>query len=225
MRPDGWYRDRIEHLSGFMTPDREQTLRNVLSQRTRYMAVCMENTFHPQNASALVRHCDAFGIQDIYTIEALCSFKPNVDIVRGTDKWVTFHRNRTTAQAIDALKKEGYSIVATSPHENGTTPEEFDVAQGKFALVFGTEHEGISPEVMASADRFLRIPMWGFVESLNVSACAAILIYMLSRKIREGSFPWQLSGRESDVLLFDWMKKSIRGSDKILARFDSADTP
>lgn len=214
-----WYLERIEYLAGFMTPEREETLRNVLGDRTRYMTVCMENTFHPQNASALVRHCDAFGLQDIYTIEEACSFRPNVNIVKGTDKWVTFRRNHSTGEALSAIREKGYRIIATTPHSGDDTPESFDVAQGPFALVFGTEHEGVSREVTDSADGFIKIPMWGFVESLNVSASAAILIYMLSQRVRKTVTGWELSDGEKAEILFDWMKKTVKDSARILKRY------
>lgn len=132
-----------------------------------------------------MRHCDAFGVQELHTVETLCKFSPNASIVRGTDKWVDVRRHASTAEAIAALRAEGYRIVATTPHRESCTPETFDVARGPFALVFGTErHAGISDEAMAAADEYLRIPMCGLVESLNVSASAAILVYMLSQRVR-----------------------------------------
>jgi tRNA (guanosine-2'-O-)-methyltransferase len=216
--PREWYEERIAYLSEFMLPEREQVLRNVLSQRTRYMTVCMENTFHPQNASALVRHCDAFGLQDIYTIEELCKFQPNVNIVRGTDKWITFRRHTSTPDAISALRQGGYRIVATTPHDNGIPPERFDASAGRFALVFGTEHAGISDAIIDAADEFIRIPMQGFVESLNVSASAAILIYILSQKVRTPDIAWQLTPDEAAPILFDWMMQTVKDSARILAR-------
>lgn len=175
---------RIEYLSGFMLPERYRTLCRTVEQRTRYMTICMENTFHPQNASALVRNCEAFGVQELHAVEELCHFSPNVQIVRGTDKWVEIHKHPTTAELIASLRARGYRIVATSPHHKDTTPQTFDVSAGPFALIFGTEHSGISDEVMAEADEFLRIPMCGMVESLNVSASAAILLYTLSTRVR-----------------------------------------
>ena len=146
-----------------MLPERAEVLRATLARRTRYMTVCMENTFHPQNASALVRNCEAFGIQDIHTVEALCKFSPNVNIVRGTDKWVDIHKTGSTGDLIAALRAKGYRIVATSPHADDRTPENFDVTAGRFALFFGTEHAGISDEVMRCADEFIRI----FEERMN----------------------------------------------------------
>lgn len=210
--------EQIKYLSEFMLPERFATLQRVVAERTRWMAVCMENTFHPQNASALVRHCDAFGVQDIHAVETLCKFKPNVDIVRGTDRWVTLHRHKSTAEAVGELRAKGYRIVATTPHRGDCRPEDFDVEEGKFALVFGTEHAGISDEIIAAADEFIRIPMCGFVESLNVSASAAIILYILSEKLRASGVGWRLTPEEQDDELLLWMRRSVKDADKILER-------
>lgn len=214
-----WYAERVEYMRGFMTEERAATLQKVLAERTRYVTVCMENTFHPQNASALVRSCEAFGLQEIHTIEEACSFTPNVNIVRGTDKWVDIRRHPSTAAAMSALKGAGYRIVATTPHRGDRTPADFDVAAGPFALVFGTEHAGISDEVIAAADEFVRIPMCGFVESLNVSASAAVLLYELTSRMRgDSGIDWRLSDGESDELRFRWMMYSVKDSVRILQK-------
>ena len=181
-----------------------------------------ENMFHPQNASAIMRHCEAFGIQQIHTVEDRCRFDPSVNIVRGTQKWVDVEHHATTAEALAALKGEGYRIVATTPHRCSATPETFDVTRGKFALVFGTEHAGISDEVIEAADDFLMIPMCGMVESLNVSASAAILIYMLSERVRQTADNWQLSDREQLRLLTRWTLSSIRDYEGILRRAEQS---
>ena len=223
-RDERWYDERIDLLRGFVTDERAAVLECTLADRTRYMTVCMENTFHPQNASALVRHCEAFGIQDIHTIETRCKFNPNLNIVRGTDKWVDLKRHRSTGDAMEYLRKTGYRIVATTPHRGDSTPETFDVTRGPFALVFGTEHAGISDEVMQAATEYVRIPMCGMVESLNVSASAAILIYILSSRMREQVAGSQLSDGERRRLHFRWLASSVRDAFGILRRhFD--DTP
>ena len=138
-KPLDWYAERTAYLTEFMSEERRQVLQRTLDSRTRYMTILTENTYHAQNASALVRHCEAFGVQDIHTIENRCKFNPNVNIVRGTDKWIDLHRHRTTAEAIADLKGRGYRIVATTPHREDKTPETFDVAASPFVLVFGTE--------------------------------------------------------------------------------------
>ena len=213
-----WYDARTACLSEFMTAERIAVFERVLDMRTRYMTILTENTYHPQNASALVRHCEAFGLQNIHTVETLCKFNPHAHIVRGTDKWIDLHRHGSTTDAIAALKGAGYRIVATTPHRESCTPENFDVTRGRFALVFGTEHAGISEEVMTSADEYLRIPMCGLVESLNVSASAAILIYQLSARMRASVDGWRLTDDERAEIRYRWMRESVRDADRILER-------
>lgn len=217
-RDVAWYRERIALLSGFMLPARYDVLRRTVAMRTRYMTILAENTFHPQNAAALIRHCEAFGLQQMHTVETFCRFNPSAAIVRGTDRWVDIRRHGSTAEALAALRAEGYRIVATTPHREDTTPESFDVGRGRFALVFGTEHAGISEEVLASADEFLRIPMCGMVESLNVSASAAILIYMLSERMRRQVEGWNMAAAEQAATLYGWMCRSVKDSEEILKR-------
>lgn len=203
-----------------MTQERYDTLRRTVAMRSRYMTLLAENTFHPQNAAALIRHCEAFGLQEMHTVETLCKFTPNAAVVRGTDQWVDIRRHTSTQNAIAALKGAGYRIVATTPHRESCTPETFDVARRPFALVLGTEHAGISDEVAASADEFLRIPMCGMVESLNVSASAAILTYLLSERMRQRVEGWRLTDREQEEVLYKWMCRSVKNSAEILERLE-----
>ena len=211
-------RSRTEYLSSFMLEERFATLCRALDMRTEYITVLTENMFHAQNASAIVRHCEAFGVQNIHTVEELCPFLPTLNIALGTDKWIDIHHHATTREALDALRKEGYRIVATSPHYQSCTPESFDVTKGKFAIVMGTEKTGISQEVMDCADEFLKIPMCGMVESLNVSACAAIIVYMLSERMRHEVDCWQMSEAEQIATLHHWMIDSVKDARPLLER-------
>ena len=224
LRSEEWLRERLDYLTKFITDERREVLERTVNSRTHYMRILTENMFHPQNASAIMRHCEAFGIQQIHTVEDRCKFDPSVNIVRGTHKWVDVEHHDTTAEALAALKAEGYRIVATTPHRCSATPETFDVTKGKFALVFGTEHAGISDEVIAAADDFLMIPMCGMVESLNVSASAAILIYMLSERIRQTVDGWQLSDEQKLKLLTRWTMSSVRDYERILRRAEEDGT-
>ena len=214
-----WYDERTEYMKGFLTEERIEVLRRTLNERTRYMTILTENTFHPQNASALVRHCEAFGLQDLHTVETRCKFNPNVNIVRGTDKWVDITRHDSTEEAIKTLKGAGNRLVATTPHRESCTPETFDVEKGPFCLVFGTEHAGVSDEIIEAADEYLRIPMCGMVESLNVSASAAILIYMLSQRMRlSPSIDWRLTEDDAREMMFRWVMSSVKDAERILER-------
>ena len=216
--PAAWYDERIACLASFMTEERFELFRRTVAARTDYLTLLTENTFHPHNAAVLIRHAEAFGLLRLHTVETRCPFDPSRNISRGSDRWIELVRHASTAEALAALKGEGYRLVATTPHHESCTPETFDVARGPFVLIFGTEHAGISDEALAAADEYLRIPMCGLVESLNVSASAAILLYQLSRRVREQVPGWQLSGEWQRRLLYDWVRRSVRDADRILER-------
>ena len=211
-------RERIDYLSSFLLESRIDTLTRALDMRTEYITVMTENMFHAQNASAIVRHCEAFGVQNIHTVEELCPFLPTLNIALGTDKWIDINRHATTADAVKSLREQGYRIIATTPHHKSCTPETFDVKKGKFALVFGTEKTGVSEEILTEADEFLQIPMCGMVDSLNVSASAAILIYMLSQRMRLECEDWHLSEEKYARTLYDWYRFAVRDSEALLER-------
>lgn len=213
-------RDEIDYLAELMLPQRFDIIQKIVKNRTNYLTVCLENIFHGQNASAIIRSCEAFGIQNIHVIEERCHFRPNVEIVKGADKWLDIHRhneNDASEHLIKNLKAEGYRIVATSPHIDGVTADEYDLSKGKTAIFLGTEKQGISKTVMENADDFIRVDMHGFVESLNVSVCGAIILSSLTSQLRHRTdIEWQLTDEEQLVMLNRWMKLSVRDSERII---------
>lgn len=212
--------EEIEYLKTFMLPERYEAIEKVVKERTNYITICLENIFHSQNASAVIRSCEAFGVQNIHVIEERCHFAPNINIVKGSDKWLDINRyneNDASNKLLSKLKSEGYRIVATSPHVNGSNAENFDLSKGKCAIFLGTEKQGVSETVMSQADDFIRVDMFGFVESLNVSVCGAIILSSLTSRLRTGEgIDWRLSDDEQLVLLNRWMKNSVKDSESIL---------
>lgn len=204
--------------------ERLEVLLSSLRFRTRYLTVCLEDIYQSQNASAVLRSCDAFGIQDIHIIEDKNKYQTNPMVTRGSSKWLNLYKYNQGAnpslEAIANLKKKGYRIVATTPHIGDTSLECFDLSRGKVALIFGTELTGISPTIEQNADEFLKIPMCGFVESLNISVSAAVILHYLTLKLRNMNISWQLSRDEQESLLLQWLKISIRESDKIIQRYN-----
>ena len=213
----------IEHLANNVTPERWELFNKVSSQRTRHITVALEDIYQSQNASAVLRTMDCFGIQDVQIIENNNEYVLNPDVTLGSSKWLTINRYNqgvnNTSEAINELRKNGYRIVATTPHTNDVTLEEFDLSKGKVALFFGAEKLGISDAVKKEADEFLKIPMVGFTESFNISVSAAIMLYQLSTRLRKSTINWELSEQEKEALLLEWLKKSIKRSDLIVNDF------
>ncbi len=213
----------IEHLSNHVTEKRLAQFKKVLSQRTRYITVALEDIYQSQNASAVLRTMDCFGIQDVHVIENMNEYKLNPDVTLGSSKWLSINRynkqKNNTEIAINSLKEKNYRIVATTPHTNEVELKDFDIHKGKVALFFGAEKRGISDTVMDNADEYLKIPMYGFTESYNISVSAAISLYHISSLLRNTEIPWQLNENEKDELLLEWLKKSIKKSELIVKDF------
>jgi tRNA (guanosine-2'-O-)-methyltransferase len=214
----------IEHLSGFVTGRRLKLFDTLLNFRTRYITVVLEDLFQPHNSSAVLRSCDCFGIQDIHIIENANPFRISPDVALGSHKWLSLYRYNqeyeNTRPAISGLKAAGYRIVATTPHKNDCTLGDFSLLKGKIALLFGSELKGLSPTAMQLADEFVKIPMVGFTESLNISVTAAIFIHHLTGKLRQGSgINWQLSDEEMMQIKLSWLKKTVRKSELIEKAF------
>jgi tRNA(Leu) C34 or U34 (ribose-2'-O)-methylase TrmL len=140
------------------------------------------------------------------------------EIALGAEKWVDINRFSTIQNCIDDLKNKGYQIIATTPHNDSCLLDAFDITK-KSAIFFGTEKLGLSEEVMQQADGFLKIPMVGFTESLNISVSAAIVIQDLTNRIRKSSIEWQLTEEEIIDKRLDWTRKSIKDIAYIESRY------
>lgn len=213
----------ISYFRDFVTPERWEKICNVLDSRTRYLTVVLEDIYQPHNASAVLRSCEGFGIQDVHIIENKNEFDPSKGVTIGADKWLTMYRyNRpginNTKRCYDHLHEEGYRIVATSPHFEDVPVDELELSQ-KTALVFGAEYTGLSDYATEHADGYAKIPMVGFSESFNISVSAAICIYEISKSVRQKGINWKLSDKEKRTLQLEWLEESVRASDKLKERF------
>jgi tRNA (guanosine-2'-O-)-methyltransferase len=166
-----------------------------------------------------MRSCDVFGVQDLHVIEEKVSKKIDREIAMGAQKWVNIDRHHSTKECIDNLKENGYQIIATTPHNNSTELKDFDISK-KSAFFFGKEKEGLSDIVLEAADGYLKIPMYGFTESLNISVSAAIILQTLITKVKDSDVVWELSELEKNEIKLQWAKMSIKSSTEIIERFN-----
>lgn len=195
----------------------------VLNDRTRYITVVLENIYQPHNASAVLRSCDCFGIQDVHIIENSYQYEFNPHVSLGAAQWLNLHRYNTlennTPACIAGLKKEGYRIIATTPDPKAVSIHNFDVTKGRFALLFGTEKFGLTPEACSMADEFIRIPMYGFTESFNISVSVSLCLFHFTEKIRTEMAQWQLSEEEQLDIYLQWYRNTITNSALIERKF------
>ena len=211
----------LAYLEGFITKERKDRFLQVLANRTRYLTVALEDVYQLHNASAVIRSCDVFGVQEAHLIEGRFGNRLDKNIAMGAQQWVDIHRHPDSGACIENLREKGYRIIATTPRAESNTLDSFTL-EGPTVLFFGTEKEGLSPEVLEQADGALYIPMFGFTESLNISVAAAIILQDLSSRLRTSELPWQLSETEILEKRFDWTCKTIHSVQEIIARYHGA---
>ena len=210
----------LEYLEGFLTENRKEKFLKILANRTNHFTVAMEDIFQLHNTSAVMRSCEVFGIQQLNVVEEKYGKSIDKEIAMGAQKWVDVNRFENISDCIESLKAKGYQIIATTPHENDCLMEDFDISK-RTALFFGTERDGLSEEVLKHADGFLKIPMVGFTESLNISVSAAIILQNLSERLRKSAIDWKLTENEILEKRLDWARNTIKDIKRIEARYFS----
>jgi len=210
-------RKLYEYLSSFITENKRTKFEDIISKRTRYLTVVLEDIYQPHNASAVLRTCDCFGVQDVHIIENQNKYEVNPDIALGSSKWLTMIKHQgkenNTPDAITSLRNKGYRIVATTPHENDVNLQELSIDKGPLALVFGTEMRGLTENALSLADEFVKIPMYGFTESFNISVSAGISLFYLTEKIRNTAIDWQITENEKNDILLNWARQVVKRSE------------
>jgi len=214
----------FDHLSQFVSDHKKAFVERVLAARTRHVTVVLEDIFQSQNASAVLRTCECMGLQDIHIVENTAKYHLNVRVLKGADKWLTLHRYRApnvnnTEDCYRRLKAAGYRILLADPAEDGTPINDIDVSQGKIALAFGNELRGVSDYAIQYCDEKIRIPMYGFTESLNISVSVAICLNTIMQKLRSSEEDFRLSALEKNALQLEWFKKIVKRSDIVEREF------
>lgn len=207
----------LERLLNMVSDHKKALFENVLINRTRHFTVVLEDIYQSQNASAVLRSADCFGIQDVHIIEKRNEYTINPDVALGSSKWLHLYKYNkeainNTEMAYKHLRSQGYQIVATTPHKDDVLLDQLDITN-KTALVFGTELEGLSDYAIENADVHMKIPMYGFTESFNISVSAAISLNHLSEKLRKSNeIEWQLSENEKRKIKLHWAKSVVKSS-------------
>lgn len=210
--------DYLAFLENILTDNRKANFLKVLENRTKHFTVAVEDVFQMHNTSAVMRSCEVFGIQELNIIEQRFGKRIDKEIAMGAQKWVDINQFDSITNCVSTLKNKGYQIIATTPHENDCWLEDFDITKPS-ALFFGTERDGLSQEILDKADGFLKIPMVGFTESLNISVSAAIIIQDLTNRLRRSDINWKLTEEEILVKRLQWAKNSIKDIKRIEERY------
>lgn len=212
----------ISYLTEFISPRRKERFDEVMSQRINHLQIVVEDLYQAHNASAVLRSCDCFGVQYVHFIENKNTMKVSSDIALGAEGWVSIKKHNgaenNTRACLQKLRDEGFRIIATTPHKNDVTIDQLPVDK-KMVLVFGTEKDGISQDVMEMADEFVKIPMYGFTESFNISVSAALCMYELTTRIRQTVPNSYLNDTEKIDIYLDWLMNSIDKSELIVKEY------
>lgn len=212
----------LQYLSEYAPEGKKELFKKLIENRTRHITVVVEDIFQSHNASAVLRSCDCFGVQDVHIIENQHKYNVNPDVSLGSSKWLDIkkynNKSNNTKACFDHLKADGYKIYATTPHKNDYSLYDVPIEE-KVAIVFGTEKNGLSELAMNQADGYLRIPMYGFTESFNISVSAALCLYELTKRLRQSDLKWKLTQDEIYHVLLNWTKNSIKSSEFLIKKY------
>lgn len=207
----------VQEWSRLITPQRFARMQQVVDNRTRYVTAVLEDIYRSPNSNAAIRSLECFGIQDVHMVEGRFKAKLNDAIAKGATRWTTIKQYQDDTASSDGasfcagiercfsnLRREGYMIVATTPHSQGYSLPDLPVDK-KLALVFGNEEAGISSYAREHADAYVTIPMYGFTESFNIAASVAIVAYDLVTRVKRSGINWRLSPDEKIDILYEWL--------------------
>lgn len=211
----------LSHLLSFVSEHKRALFAEIIALRTLKITVVLEDIYQSHNAAAVLRSCDCFGIQNVHIIENRNEWKPHPDIEQGSSKWLSLFRysgeENNTAPCLQRLKKKGYAIASTTPHARMSI-DELPVDK-PVALVMGNEKEGISDKVKEHSDYLVKIPMYGFTESFNISVATAISLHAVRVKFEREKVPLSMSEDEKTKVLLEWCKTTVKHSDRIAEEF------
>jgi tRNA (guanosine-2'-O-)-methyltransferase len=197
-----------------MTPERTDKFQKVLSNRQSDLAIVMENVHDPHNISAVMRTCDAVGIQDIYVINSIVPkhsyFGPKSS--SSAAKWLTVHQFSSLEECIPVLRSHFTKIYTTHLSTDAVALYDVDFTKESIALVFGNEHDGVSEEMRRLADGNIIIPQVGMIQSLNISVACAISIYEAFRQKKNAGHYDQpsLSEERIEEIKSVWSKPKLK---------------
>lgn len=218
---------RSQHLYAwllqFISNSKKEKIEEKLNNRTRYITAVLENVFDHQNSNAVIRSCEALGMQDIHIINYQSTFKPAKTVNKGSYKWMTVHKHVELDEAfqlssIKLLKEKGYRIIATIPGKENYSPENLSIDK-PLAVCFGQESSGITNRLLKLSDIQITIPMYGFTESFNISVAAGIVFYELSKRLRKSNINWHLTDSEKEELRWQWLENSLTEINYLLKRY------
>jgi tRNA (guanosine-2'-O-)-methyltransferase len=206
-----------EVLAPLLTDERMARIEQVLALRLTSVTAIVEETYDPHNAAATIRTAEALGLSDLHVAAPRADFRAH-GVTRGTDRWIDVHPWPSFVEAAQAQQRAGFWVVATLPDARDDLST-LDVSR-PLAVAFGNEHEGLSASAIAACDAAVRIPMFGFAESYNLSVSVALALSQLAARRRAVLAPamGDLPEARRERLRARWYAVKQRGVVGILER-------
>jgi tRNA (guanosine-2'-O-)-methyltransferase len=203
--------------------ERQRRVEEVALQRTRTLAVVLEDIEDPHNIAAVLRTCEGFGIQEVHAVTRRFAFHPNPKITQGAEKWLDLSLYRDTARCLAGLKQRGFLLAATDLAPDARSL--FDLPTDRpLAIVFGTEKVGLTPEALALCDVRFKIPMIGFSQSLNISVAAAVcLSHLVFQRLQKRGRSGDLPEAEQRALVERFFSLAVKQRHRIFSELNAQD--
>lgn len=208
----------FEYLKQFLTDERAKKIDHFSPESSDFVLPVMEDIFQFRNAAAIVRSVEACGFHKVVAMEEENIFNPNLTVTKGAETWVDVERMPKNLESLQKIKERGYKILAVSPEKNAVMLPNYQITD-PIALVFGTEMEGVSDEVIDFADETLAIPMYGFTRSFNVSVAAGICMYELKQKLINSDIDYKLSEEKLLKMKIRWAVNSLQSGEQIFNKY------
>jgi len=208
----------FDYLKQFLTEDRLRKIEYFAGDSSDFVLPVMEDVYQFRNAAAIVRSLEACGFHKAVAMESENIFNPNLRVTKGAETWVEVEKMPHSIESLNKIRDRGYTILAVSPENNAVMLPDYQISK-PVALVFGTELEGVTEEILDFADETLAIPMYGFTKSFNVSVAAAICFYELKQKLIKSGVNYRLSDEKCWTMKVRWAVNSIRSGNQILEQY------
>ncbi|HEX7870954.1 MAG TPA: RNA methyltransferase [Chryseobacterium sp.] len=207
-----------EYLQQFLTEERLRKIEHFAPESSDFVLPVVEDVYQFRNAAAIVRSVEACGFHKVVALQEENNFEPNLRVTKGADTWVEVEKLPRNMESFQKIKDQGYKIVAVSLEKNAKFLPDYEITE-PIALVFGTEMEGVSQEILEFADETLAIPMYGFTRSFNVSVAASICMYELKQKLIKSNIDYKLNEEKLMRMKIRWTVNSIKSGEQILAKY------
>lgn len=211
------YQVILDLLSKQLTADRQKRINEVIENRTFDISVVCESIYDRGNVSAAMRSAEAFGFAPFHVIETSEKFKNANRVTRGSEKWLEIQKWKTSKDCISHLKSEGRKLIVTSLDAN-IAIDEIDFSK-PCAVVLGNEKEGVSQEMLSAADYRIKIPMYGFVQSFNISVAAALCLYHISQMRKKLKLGSELTETQKKILEAVYTIRTLDSAEDQLREF------